>query len=843
MTSAPPTYENFDQQSANTAVMCAHCGLPVPSGLVAEGCSETFCCVGCKGAYQLIKKSGFGSFYLMPGTQNHSFSLKDRNNSSSRFIEFDSDLFLNKFATVNDNAPHQIKLAVDGIHCAACIWLLEKLPNIVPGVLKSRANWSRGTIHIVWYQDQIQLSEIALRIFQLGYTPHPIRISEKEKRFNRENRKHLSRLGIAAALAGNNMIVSAALYFGMFTFMTTEMNTLMRIASCLIGIIALLIPGRVFIASAWQAVCARTPHMDLPIGLALLVGTLVGTLNVVRGTGEIYFDSLSVLIFLLLVGRWMQFRQQARAADAVDLLYRMTPKMTRRIVRGKTIETLVDLLSNGDILEVRAGELIPVDGIVLEGKSQIDESILTGESASIVKQTQDMVFAGTLNQLATIRVETTATGESTRLSRITQLVEASGDNRPRVVQWANQIGGFFVSAVLVLATTTFLWWCNFNLEVAVDRTMALLIVACPCALALATPLAIAVALGRAAQSGMMIKCGDSLQALLKPGKIWLDKTGTLTEGEMRVERWFGDRSCLPLVAAIEQHSIHPIGKALFAYAGRNTTNEVTGASPASDESHSFTAENIQEFLGAGVQAQVESQQICIGNRRMLQRHSISTNLKENQVEQQYLDAGLSPCWIIMNGQVAAIAAVGDALRPDAKQAIERLWQRGWQVGILSGDHQSIVDRVAKRLGIESELALGELSPEEKQRMVQLHPDKTTIMVGDGVNDSVALASATIGIAVKGGAEASLSAAPIYLANSGLTPILDLLELSDITNKTMKRNLGISLAYNIVFASLAFLGYVNPLVAAILMPISSLTVVSLSLKPELSSYKDQPKDEQ
>ena len=387
------------------------------------------------------------------------------------------------------------------------------------------------------------------------------------------------------------------------------------------------------------------------------------------------------------------------------------------------------------------------------------------------------------------------------------------------MQWANQIGGYFVIAVLALAVFTMSWWFNVSIETAVDRTMALLIVACPCALALATPLAIAVSLGRAAKSGMMIKSGDVLQALQTPGMIWLDKTGTLTKGDLRVEKWHGDLACLPWLRAIERNSIHPVAKSLVRFADMHAHEQTPGSNERVI---------VREQPGFGVEAVIDHQTFLIGNDQLMNRNQVCRSRQDQDFAKRVLSEGLSPCWIARNGKVIAIAAIGDAIRPDAFDAIEHLRLRGWQVGILSGDHQKVVDRVATRLGIQSDLAIGEVTPEGKLQAIKSCSDETVVMVGDGVNDSAALAAANVGLAVKGGAEASLAAAPVYLAQEGLLPILRLMRLTDSTNKIMRRNLFVSLTYNISFAALAFVGLINPLVAAILMPISSLTVVSLSL---------------
>jgi Cu2+-exporting ATPase len=644
------------------------------------------------------------------------------------------------------------------------------------------------------------------------------------------------------------MIISAALYLGLFSHMTIGMSGLLRGASCVVGVVALLWPGRVFLSSAFNALRTRTPHMDLPIALGLSVGTVAGLVNVVRGTGEIYFDSLSVLIFLLLVGRWIQFRQQARATDAIEMLYRLTPQMTRKLVDGTSVEMLVDLVEVDDLLEIFQGDLFPVDAEIVSGKTRVDESILTGESKEVFREEGDLVAAGTMNISSPVTIRAKAIGRDTRLSQIVELVEKASLEKPQIVQWANRVGGYFVAVVVLLAIFTFVYWSFENIETGIDRTIALLIVACPCALALATPLAIAVSLGRAAKERIMIKGGDILQSLQRPGMIWLDKTGTLTEGNLKVVHWHGHRQWIDTVATIENRSPHPVAKALVGYANEfSKANEVIREPVLKGRGSEFSIDRCSQavsgfeyFEGQGIRGCVGDDDVLIGNEKLVRCLGVSIREQHERLARRVSASGLSPCWVAVNGDVVAIVALGDAVRPDAAAAISELKERGWQVGILSGDHQHVVDRVAKRLGVPPEYARGGVEPEAKLSTIKASSkSETVVMVGDGVNDSAALAAASVGIAVKGGAEASLAAAPVYFATPGLKPVLNLLTIADSTALTMRTNLGVSLAYNLSFAVLAFCGFITPLVAAILMPISSLTVVALSLGAGRGSRKQVP----
>ncbi len=804
------------------SVDCQHCGLPVPPGMLNPLREEQFCCQGCATAFQLIRDNGLESYYsMLSDFDSGERSLKDRAPSASLYADFDSQEFQKQYANRQENGVQRIQLALDGIHCAACVWLIEKLPNILPGIASTRVNLARGTVQLVWQQSQTPLSVVARKLAQLGYPPHAIRESERAKRFQGENRRQLSRIGIAAALAGNNMIISAALYLGMFSHMTSGMSWLLRVSSCVVGLASLVFPGRIFLASAFHALRTRTPHMDLPIALALLAGTLVGTWNVLRGAGEIYFDSLAVLIFLLLVGRWLQFRQQAKAADAVEMLTLLTPRCARKIDdQGNVAEVFVDSLAVGDRVEVLAGDLIPIDGTIRSGRVEIDEAILTGESHPVIRDVGDEVSAGTTNLNSRIVIEATAVGKETQLNKIAELVEQSSMDKPAIVQWANKIGAIFLVAVMLSAITAFLFWLSDGLDIATDHAIALLIVACPCALALATPLAISVALGRAAKSRIMVKGGDVFQLLQRPGVVWLDKTGTLTEGKLRVENWMGERSWLKIAGELERNSKHPMAQAIVRFLDeRLDTAGIPQGSPP---------QNCREVVGGGMTGEVDGKTILVGNRHLLSSHGIHPEETQVKKADRWVSDGYSICWVAAGAKVVAMLALADKIREDSKSAINHLAKRGWQVGILSGDQQAIVDQVASELGIDTSMALGELRPKDKLQQMKTGTCGTVVMVGDGVNDSAALAGADVGMAVKNGAEASLAAAPVYLAKPGLGSILELMRIADSTARTMRRNLTLSLGYNLCFAGLAFAGLINPLVAAILMPVSSLSVVSMSL---------------
>ncbi len=812
--------------------VCAHCGLPVQCASAMDSGNVAFCCHGCRVAYELIVGGGLAAFYelssdFLPISQTATANAR-------RYPWFDDAEFLAKFARTNAAGSMTIELAVEGIHCAGCVWLLEKLPRLIPGVIVASVNWAASRIHVEWDPNQTSLSQIAITVAHLGYPPYPVESRNQSTSQFAANRQQLVRLAVAGALAGNNMLIALALYLGMFSGMADSIEQLLRFASGSIGVLSLLWPGRVFLAGAVSALRTRTPHMDLPIALGVTVGTVSSLVNTFRGVGDVYFDSVSLLVFVLLLGRFVQHCQQRFAASAISLLGNLTPRWIRIQREGEFIEAPLDCLQVGELVEVRAGELLPADGVVESGSSLVDESILSGESTAVPKAIGDRVSGGSQNLKSALFIRVQATGDQTRIGQVVRLVDDAARNRPRIVIWADRLGAQFVVAILLLATATLGAWMFISPSYAVDRAVSLLIVACPCALALATPIAISVGLIRAARCKILIKRGDVFQWLSKPGMLWLDKTGTLTHGNPRVTRWMGDDAVLPMAAALQVHSSHPMAAAMCAYAAQKHL-----PTPRSNES----ATEVEQTEHGGIRGRVGAFLIEIGNEPFVIRQGVRLNGRFWDQGQLMLTDGISPIYVAVDKQCIGVAGVADALRSDAANVVERLRRRGWQIGILSGDHQAIVDRVAHQLNIPLPYALGQLSPEEKVRIVQNSPARigilststkrlTTVLVGDGVNDSAALAIATVGVAAHRSADACLAAAPVYLADAGLSRLVDLMDLSHATMRTIRRNLGGSLAYNVVAIGLAAVGLVGPLTAAILMPISSLTVVALSLLPAI-----------
>lgn len=795
--------------------------------MFAPGAPEQFCCHGCESAYRVLG-SAFGAD--TPATATFAEVCPAaasggpaegavRSTVRGEFRGFDDRAFEALYVKNFDDGSAEAELHVEGMHCASCVRAIERLPRRLEGVLEARVDFRRAAVRVRWAPSRVRLSRVAQELDQLGFRPHPMRGSASRSVRVAEDRRFLVRLAVAGACAANVMLLFLALYAGFFADIEREYESMFRWLSMALGMLSLLWPGQEFFRNAWSSIRSRTPHLDLPISIALAVGGVCGTVNVLRGEGPLYFDSLAGLVFLLLVGRWIQRRQQRWAADAVELLFSLTPTSTRRVTREGVIEDIsIEAVERGDVLEVRAGDSIPVDGVLVQGESQVDQSLLTGESKPVRVRVGDRVSAGSINLQGLLRVRVEATGQETRVGKLMRMVAEAAERKAPIVRLADRLAGAFVVGMVGLAVVCLVVWLSIDPSRALDHATALLIVSCPCALGLATPLAISVAVGRAAKRGIFVKGGDALELLAKPGTLFLDKTGTITLGRMGLVRWIGREDVKPLVRAVEEQSSHVIARALVS------------ALPAAP----YTKVVVEQTIGGGVSGDVDGRRVVVGSISFVAAHlgrdapSLPEWVRE-AISSSTIGA-LSPVLVAIDGEVVALAALGDPVRADAKESIADFVRRGWRVEMLSGDHPDVAWAVGEAVGLRRDACRGGLSPEDKLAIVTAAASRgTAIMVGDGVNDAAALSAATVGIAVHGGAEASLTAADIYLSTPGLSPIVRLITAAERTLRAIRRCLVASILYNVAAASLAIVGLINPLLAAILMPLSSLTVLTLSLK--------------
>ena len=819
---------NHLEAGSYEADTCAHCGLSM-RGASADQLNRptaanepSFCCNGCQGAYELIHGWGLTEFYALRDQLGGDESSANGSRRQS-FEAFDTDDFLGKAKPRElSNGLLTATLAIHGLHCAACAWLIENAALQTPGLIEARVRLNDHTIRLVYDSKQLKLSQIAQLLDRLGYELAPP-THMPDEHFRNEHRRLLIQIAIAGFCAANAMWIAIALYAGEAGGLAAQHAVFLRMTGSVLGLAAVVFPGRTFFKGAFAAIRTRTPHMDLPVALGLAVGSTVGILNAILGRGAVYFDSLAVLVFLLLIGRWIQFRQQHRAARAVELLLRITPQHANRINASSETETvLVDNLEVGDRVRVLPGESFPVDGVIHRGKSTVDRSLLTGESTPITIEVGDEVLAGMVNLSRSVDIETEAVGSDSRAGKIMQAVDQAIGERIPIIQLADRIGGVFVMVVTLLAVMTFLIWVSTDWLAAAENATSLLIVACPCALALATPLAIAISIGRAAKRKIFVRDGAVFQQMARTGVIWFDKTGTLTEGRPNIQELHGEKRALGLAAALERECCHPIADAIVTAAAH------------SDCDNNLVAESV-EVHDSGVTGVCGGSRVAVGNRLLMQTRGIDVGVSMGRIAESVEAQGVSPIMIAIDGWVVTVITLADPIKHDAAGMVSKIRQMGWRVGMLSGDNSAVVARVANQVGIEPTMAYGDLSPEQKVNVVKKGAIKAggtnktpVIMVGDGANDAAALAAADVGIAVRGGAEVSLQAAPVYVSAGELSVVASLIRAARSSRLLIYTTFGVSITYNLIAVTLAVMGQISPLIAAILMPISSVTVLTITL---------------
>ncbi len=772
---------------------CKHCANP------AYG--KAFCCAGCETVYHLLHDKGLGHYYEI---QNESSWIRAGLPAASKYENFsyleDAD-FLKDYAKLSPEGLLQMDFYLEGVHCVACLWLIEKLPQLLLDVKSAQLDLGKSIASIT-LNAQGSFAKVAQTLSHFGYKPHPLKQNEEAQDLEKkENRSLLIKLGIAGGCTGNIMLMAVSLYGGA----QGVEGRFFEWISFFLFLPVLFYSAIPFYQSSYSALKTRTLSIDVPIMMAVLVGAATSIVNLLRGSPLIYFDSLSALIFLLLTSRYILKRIQQRVFSSSPLLHFLSANQAQRLNRDTQLfeEISASALKAGDYIRVSENEVLPADGILRKGKASLNKALLTGESAPVSVQKNEEVFSGTVNLGEEIEIEVTASGAASRLGLLLKEIESGHLYKAQVVQFADSLAKYFVWGVLSVAAAVLLYFFQVSPETGLNRALTLIIVTCPCTLAFATPLALSISLKRAAARGILIKGSDILEKLTQAKTLILDKTGTLTEGNFELLQWMENAEdnfkTRQAVVSLESRSKHPIAQALLRYFQNDAPIQIL---PVSE---------FKEVFGQGVSGKVE------GN---------SYEIKAKAAPKSALSKGANCIGVWRNQELVAQALLGDRLRSDSICSIQELRKLALDPYILSGDNEAAVDKVAQQLQISASHQKALASPETKKDFLKNFSQ--AIMVGDGANDALALSSAFVGIAVHGSMEVSLRAADVYLTRSGLQPIIELIQISRDTLRVVRRNFAFSLFYNLLGGGLAILGYIHPLVAAVLMPLSSLTVLTSSL---------------
>lgn len=806
---------------------CFHCGLPVPPqapfNADIEGRQQTFCCLGCQSVCQAIYAAGLEGFYQRtpegtllspPPEPPKDLDIYDIEEVQEEFVD------IRPRGTGEQGEIRSIHLLVEGIHCAACLWLIERSLQPMPGVIKANVNLSGKRLHLEWDNTQIELSEVLQKLATIGYAAVPFDPESAEGQIKKQNRSMLFRMAFSGFTMMNLLWISIALYSGADKGEFREMFHWIGFA---LATPTLFYAGWPFLKGAYTGLRSFHLGMDLPIAIgATVTWSYSSYITFSQSTqGEVYFDTVVNFIFVILVGRYLEAISKRHAVAATQRLMDLQPRVATVLLNGKEKVVPIRTVKEGDTVIVKPGSKIPVDGIISEGESRIDESMLSGESNPVTKRIGDSVSAGTMNTVNPILVTVSGTLKDTALGRIIRLVEEAQASKAPIQCTADRIVPWFVAATLFLAASAFSYWffvAGSGVEMALMTAIAVLIITCPCAFGLATPMAIAVASGQGARHGILVKNGAVLETLSSISHFVFDKTGTLTEGKMRLVKSqvinaIDEREMLTQVAAIEQRSEHPIARAI-----------VTAAESQNISLSDQEIRDIQYHSGHGIVGIVNGQKIFIGQLKWLEAEGIDAEPDLRQQSEELEEQAITPIHIAIEGKHVAIMGISDALRNDARKMIDGLKRDQITTTLLSGDRKKVANAVAAQLGGMAVIA--EVRPEEKHQMIkQLQQQGEQVaMVGDGINDAPALIQANVGIAVGSGTDVSIESADIVLMDDELDKIRQAAALSRRTLRTIRQNIGISIIYNIIMVPLAVAGFITPLIAAISMPISSLLVI-------------------
>ncbi|TLP40918.1 heavy metal translocating P-type ATPase [Arcobacter arenosus] len=805
-------------------VQCNHCHLSFDDGVMIKEGDLNFCCKGCQGVYHLLKDDGLESFYDKLGNKTISPPI-EINDDVQRF---DTKSFEDTFITETNNGFKQIDLIIEGIHCAACVWLNEKVLYETPGIISADINFTNNKAKIIWDNEKINLSDIILKIRSIGYNAYAYDASVADEQAVKSKREYFIRMMVAVFASMNIMMLAVAKYTGFFTGIDEQIRNYIHIAEFILATPVLFYSGWIFFRGAYFGLKNKILNMDFLVSSGASL-TYIYSLFVMFGAkGESYFDSVVMIITFVLVGKYLEVIGKKSAVDTLDKIKSSIPLEATIVEDGVKKTVALNNIKVGDTIEIRSGEKVCIDGVITSGEGSFDESSLTGESIPVFKKMGDNIFSGTINNDSLIRYEATKTYKDSTLSSIVTLLEESLSSKPEIEYKANEVSKGFTVSILTLSLLTFLVWYFFGIDLGFDYegtnhfeksfivAISVIVIACPCALALATPIASLIGISELAKKGLLFKEAKFIETLAKADTLVLDKTGTITKGELKVKRAkIKDENIhkLNLLYSLLEASNHPISKSVKKYLEAKYDNLQL--------KNIYGVKNIQAKGMIGKYENVEGKTFHLlgGNIELL---------KDNKINYKF-DSSNSVYIFAINRRVIATFELADEIKEDAKELISYAKANDINVVMLTGDNEDVAKKVASKVGIDNFVA--NVDPIGKAKYIKKLKEegKIVIMAGDGINDSVALASSDISVAMGNSADITISVSDVVLLNNSLQSLKEAFEISKRTFKFIKQNLLLSLVYNMITIPLAMAGFVIPLVAAASMSLSSLLVVANSMR--------------
>jgi len=788
---------------------CFHCAEPNPKNshyqVTINGQLQKMCCPGCAAVAQTIVDSGLTSYYTHRSkTAEKMVTLVP--DELKQLDYYDLQTIQADFVKQNESVS-EVTLIVEGVTCAACSWLIEKQLRFIPGLLFINVNTTLHRAIIKWDNQQLKLSAILKEIQKIGYKAYPFQVNKQEAFYRQQVKSYLRRLGLAGLATMQVMMFAIALYGDFFSVMETEFIHYFRWVSLILATPVLLYSAQPFYINGWRNLRNKTLGMDIPISIALLGAYSASAYATIIGRGEVYFESVSMFTFLLLLGRLLELRARRKAFETSSNLLRLLPSMAILIkdINKPQEQTIIPAktLQVGQLVLVKAGETVPVDGTIINGASHMEESMLTGEHLPVSKGENDAVFAGSVNSSSplTIRVEKLA--QNSLIADIIHLQDSAQLNKPRIEIVADRVARYFVAALLVIASLTYIGWSLIAPDQAFWITLSVLVATCPCALSLATPTALTCATAQLNKQGILIKQHHVLETLNKIDHMVFDKTGTLSKGNFlllntEVYSQYSKQECIDLAAQLERVSEHPIARAF-----------------KKQQKKTIALTNIVNLPGQGLQGDYRQQKLKLG-------HALFCAI-DSPIESKEL-----LIYLTLDKQLLASFELGDELRESAPAIIDYCHSRNIKTTLLTGDISLKSEDIASQLHIDK--VIKGVTPEGKLRYLQqLQKKDKILMVGDGINDAPVLAGADVSVTLASGSDIAKNSADVILLGEDLSKIQVLNQTAQKTTAIIKENLAWAIGYNLIIVPLAIMGHVPPYIAAIGMSFSSLIVVSNSLR--------------
>jgi Cu2+-exporting ATPase len=778
------------------ALRCYHCRQSLPSDpawVDIDGVPAPMCCAGCAAATRWIHAAGLADFYRLRSERSAPVGTLDED-----YAAWEHPEVLAEHACEVEQG-REITVLVEGMHCAACAWLIDHALAQENGVLETGANAVTGRVRLRWDPKRTGLAPLLRRLAALGFTPHLATGVARERRLQRQRRGDLLRLGVAGLGAMQAMMFAEALYLDSAAQMSGAMRDFLRWIAFLVSSPVVFYAGWPFLAGAARELRLRRLGMDTLVAGSVLLAYGASLVETLRGGAHVWFDAAVMFVFLLLCARQLESWARRRANAQVDALARARPALAWREEGGELRRVARVQLAAGDVVRIAAGEVLPADGVLLDDEAAFDEALLSGESQPVPRRRGDTVLAGSLAPTQPVRIRLLRVGADTRLAELTRLVERAQGERPRLARLADRVASRFVVLLLALAAAVFAAWWRIEPARAFEVALAVLVVACPCALSLAIPTALVAAHAHLARIGVLILRADALQTLARIDTMLFDKTGTVTEDALELARVDGFDATTPtqalqIAAALQRDIRHPLAQAFAPHAA------------------SVGAAAVRLVPGCGVEGRIDDTWHRLG------RADFASGGRD--------DGGV---WLARDGRALARFELRQRLRPDAVDALAALRAQGLALELCSGDGAQAVADAARNLGLEHFAA--RQSPDDKlARLRALQATGHVVaMVGDGINDAPVLAGADVSIALDAGATLAHRAADIVLTGASLARIAQALTLARRMRRIVRQNLAWAIVYNLVALPFAALGLVAPWLAAIGMALSSLTVTLNSLR--------------